>query len=129
MICLNYMLNLYILHYHHTHIQEICIYTNSFKHAFCFLFWNIPESIFHFWWRCMDFLTLWRAPPFLWILSNDGNGREQVPFVSKHCHYSRNRHWHLDLYPPALGTIPFGYWVSRVLGPSSKARDGVGLYT
>ena len=50
-------------------------------------------------------------------------------FVSKRCHYSRNRHWHLDLYPPALGTIPFGYWASRVLGPSSKARDGAGLYT
>ena len=30
------------------------------------------------------------------------------------------------LYPPALGTIPIGYWA---LGPSSKARDGIGLYT
>ena len=33
------------------------------------------------------------------------------------------------LYPPALGTIPIGYWTSRALGPSSKARDGIGLYT
>ena len=33
------------------------------------------------------------------------------------------------LYPPALGTIPIGYWTSRALGPSSKARDGIRLYT
>ena len=33
------------------------------------------------------------------------------------------------LYPPALGTILIGYWASRALGPSSKVRDGIGLYT
>ena len=32
----------------------------------------------------------------------------------------------MDLYPPALGTIPFGYWASRVLSPSSKAREALG---
>ena len=33
------------------------------------------------------------------------------------------------LYPPTLGTIPIGYWASRALSPSSKARNGIGLYT
>ncbi|RVW97031.1 hypothetical protein CK203_032396 [Vitis vinifera] len=33
------------------------------------------------------------------------------------------------LYPPALGTILIGYWASRALDPSSKARDDIGLYT
>ena len=33
------------------------------------------------------------------------------------------------LYSPTLGTIPIGYWASRALGPSSKACDGIGLYT
>ena len=33
------------------------------------------------------------------------------------------------LYPLALRTIPIGYWASRALGPSSKARDDIGLYT
>ena len=33
------------------------------------------------------------------------------------------------LYLPPLGTISIGYWASRALGPSSKARDGIGLYT
>ena len=35
----------------------------------------------------------------------------------------------MDLYPPALGTIPFAYWALRVLDLSSKAREGFGFYT
>ena len=35
----------------------------------------------------------------------------------------------MDLYHPALGTIPFAYWALRVLDLSSKAREGFGFYT
>ena len=77
----------------------------------------------------MDLLRVWRALSFFWILSDDGSWRETGLFLFQNwCHLNEQTHT-MDLYPPALGTIPFGYWVSRVLSPSSKARDGFGLYT
>ena len=79
------------------------------------------------------------------ILSDDGSRRETglylfqnwclflfqnwcLFFFQNWCHLYEQTNT-MDLYPPALGTIPFGYWASRVLGPSSKAREGFGLYT
>ena len=62
----------------------------------------------------------------LWILSGNGSGRESGSSLSKDVFDPKDTSL---LYPPALGTIPFVYWASRVLDPSSKARDGFGLYT
>ena len=64
----------------------------------------------------------------LWILSGNGSGRESGSSLSNVVIIQKTQVKAL-LYPPALGTIPFGYWASRALGPSSKARDGIGLYT
>ena len=56
--------------------------------------------------------------------------RERERFSSfKRCDFSRKTQVETLLYPPALGTIPISYWASRALGPSSKARDCIGLYT
>ena len=57
-----------------------------------------------------------------------GAGERAVQFFSKDVIIQKTQAKAL-LYPPALGTIPIGYWASRALGPSSKARDGIGLYT
>ena len=65
---------------------------------------------------------------FLWILSGNGSGRENGSVLSKDVIDPKDTSLSL-LYPPALGTIPIGYWASLALGPSSKVRDGIGLYT
>ena len=57
-----------------------------------------------------------------------GAGEKAVKIFSKDVIIPKDTSLSL-LYPPALGTIPIGYWTSRALGPSSKARDGIGLYT
>ena len=76
-----------------------------------------------------DLLRLMEGTTFLWILSGNGSGRERaVQFFSKDVIIQKTQTKAL-LYPPALGTIPIGYWVSRALGPSSKACDGIRLYT
>ena len=62
----------------------------------------------------------------LWILSGNESGRESGSNLSKDVFDPKDTSL---LYPPALGTIPFGYWASRVLGPSFKARNGDELYT
>ena len=57
-----------------------------------------------------------------------GAGERTVLFFQKDVIIPKDTSLSL-LYPPALGTIPIGYWTSRALGPSSKVRDGIGLYT
>ena len=57
-----------------------------------------------------------------------GAGERAVKFFSKDVIVQKTQVKAL-LYPPALGTIPIGYWASRALGSSSKARDGIGFYT
>ena len=77
----------------------------------------------------MDLLRLWRAASLSEFSQDDGSQRGTCLFLFQNrCHLNEQTHT-MDLYPPTLGTIPFGYWASRVLGPSSKARDGFGLYT
>ena len=76
----------------------------------------------------MDLLKLMEGTTFLWIFSGNGSGRESGSVLSKDVINPKETSLSL-LYPPALGTIPIGYWPSRALGPSSKARDGIGLYT
>ena len=65
---------------------------------------------------------------FLWILSGNGSGRENGSVLSKDVIDPKDTSLSL-LYPPALGIIPIDYWASRALSSSSKARDGIGLYT
>ena len=76
----------------------------------------------------MDLLRLMEGTIFLWILSGIGSGRESGSILSKDVINPKDTSLNL-LYPLALRTIPIGYWASRALGPSSKARDGIGLYT
>ena len=76
-----------------------------------------------------DFLRLMEGTTFLWILSGNGSGRESGSILFKRMWLYQKIQAEALLYPPTLGTIPIGYWVSRALGPSSKARDCIGLYT
>ena len=76
----------------------------------------------------MDLLRLMEGTTFLWILSSNGSGRESGSVFSKDVINPKDTSLSL-LYSLALRTIPIGYWASRALSPSSKARDGIGLYT
>ena len=102
----------------------------SIHSKYAFILWNIPESILFVLKRYRSSKAMGGVPPFLRILYDDGKPeRTSSIFISKTLLSLKNKHYYLDLYSPTLGTIPFGYWVSRVLGPSSKARDGTRLYT
>ena len=75
-----------------------------------------------------DLIRLMEGTTFLWILSGNGSERESGSVLSKDVIIQKTQAEAL-LYPLALGTIPIDYWASRALGPSSKARDCIGLYT
>ena len=59
------------------------------------------------------------------ILSGNGSGRENGSVLSKDVIDPKDTSLSL-LYPPALGTIPIGYWASRAVNPSSKAVMALG---
>ena len=79
----------------------------------------------------MDLLRATEGTTFFTVFSQAMGARERERFCSfKKKDVIDPKDTNLSLlYPPALGTIPIGYWVSWALGPSSKARDGIGLYT
>ena len=88
------------------------------------------ESISEFWLKMYGSSKAMEGTTFrLQFSLMMGVGEKHVCSYFKMMCFFSNKHCTMDLYPPALGTIPFGYWASRVLGPSSKARDGSGLYT
>ena len=128
MTCAHWLINIFDLHYHQQDKHKIYVY-QTFKLCLPLLFKNTPKSIIFRRWMQYGSSKGVETPSFFWILSDDESRRETGLFLFQNwCHFNEQTHT-MDLYPPALGTIPFGYWVSRVLGPSSKARDGFGLYT
>ena len=77
----------------------------------------------------MDLLREMKGTTSFFIFSQAmGAGERAVLFFQKDMIDPKDTSLSL-LYPSALGTIPIGYWASRALGPSSKARDSIGLYT
>ena len=120
----------FIIHYHPKHMQDIYAYINSKS-----MLWSLDREwtnlnpFWRFWWRrygsskadgghhlSLNSLRQWE--------------RERERFCSfKRMWFNQKTQAKSFLYPPALGTIPIGYWASRALGPSSKVRDGIGLYT
>ena len=111
------------------HMQDIFIYIYQFIQNMP-SFYGTYLNPFCLCWRGTNLLRLWGVPLFLRILYDDGKPeRTSSIFILKTLLSLKNKHYYLDLYSPTLGTIPFGYWASRVLGPSSKAHDGTRLYT
>ena len=76
----------------------------------------------------MDLLRATEGTTSFTVFSQAMGAGERGSVLSKGCDDPKDTSLSL-LYPPAFGTIPIGYWASRALGPSSKACDGIGLYT
>ena len=76
----------------------------------------------------MDLLRLMKGTTFLWILSGNGSGRESGSVLSKDVIIPKDTS-RSPFIPSCLRDHTLGYWASQALGPSSKARDCIGLYT
>ena len=103
------------------HMQNIFI--NSFRTCI-YSHGTYPNPFLNFGWRCMDLLRLRRGTTVTGFSLPWEAEEIRVMFYSKMWYLKMNRPLTFYTLIP-YGLYPLGYWASRVLGPSSKTRDGV----